>query len=329
MSAYSLIGRAAFAALGLALASAASAQVVITQASALAGGVSAGDAPGFPVTLSETGSYVLGSNLYPPGVSAIQITGSNVSLDLKGFTIDGGGRCSPNGIAPAVGNTCAGTVAQSWALVDIVAPRVRVFNGSIVGSAGDGVSVRGNTASSDQVLSGHRLNDLVIAHNRALGLREVDFGGLLRNIRFHLNGQEGAYLSPEAVAENVYASRNGYEGVVAVNTLNGRRVTSVLNDGSGVFVDSGLLSLAESSGNSGDGFYGSTDLANSRASANAGNGVEFSNLAYETVLLNNGARSYIASLSGCYARLYQRTTSVLTPQVQGGTPLNGSVTACP
>jgi hypothetical protein len=329
MSAISLASRVALVTLGLALASAAPAQVVITQASALAGGVTPGDAPGFPVTLSATGSYVLGSNLFPLSVSAIQITGSNVSLDLKGFTIDGGNRCAPNGVAPAVGNSCAGVAAQTWALVDIVAPRAHVYNGSVIGSAGVGISVWGYAVTSDQTLSGHRLNDLVIAHNLALGLQEGDFGGLLRNIKVHLNGQQGAYFSPETVVENVFASRNGYEGIAGFYSLSGRRVTSVLNDGTGVYVDTGLLSLAESSSNAGDGFYGSTDLANSRASANAGNGVQYSNLAYETVLLNNGARSYIASVSGCYARLYHQSTSTLTPQVQGGTPLNGTVTTCP
>src|SRR5215208_2216353 len=37
--------------------------IVITQAKALAGNVTPGDTPGFPVTLSRAGSYILGSNL--------------------------------------------------------------------------------------------------------------------------------------------------------------------------------------------------------------------------------------------------------------------------
>jgi hypothetical protein len=70
---------------------AADGQIVITHAKALAGGVTAGDAPGYPVTLNTSGSYILGSNLFPGKdrdgiVAAIH----DVSIDLNGFTISGG-----------------------------------------------------------------------------------------------------------------------------------------------------------------------------------------------------------------------------------------------
>jgi hypothetical protein len=66
----------------------------INQAKALAGDVTAGDAPGFPVTLSQPGSYRLTSNLAGDGgdggaAAVIQITTSSVSLDLNGFEIAG------------------------------------------------------------------------------------------------------------------------------------------------------------------------------------------------------------------------------------------------
>ena len=64
---------------------------VINQARALVGGVTPGDAPGFPVTISQPGSYRLASNLLvPAGTNGIEISASNVTLDLNGFTIAGG-----------------------------------------------------------------------------------------------------------------------------------------------------------------------------------------------------------------------------------------------
>ena len=64
--------------------------VVITQAKAIAGGVTPGDAAGFPVTLSLKGSYLLESNLNPPaGVDGIQIKSHDVTIDFNGFVLNG------------------------------------------------------------------------------------------------------------------------------------------------------------------------------------------------------------------------------------------------
>src|SRR5690348_7192989 len=77
-------------------ASAADGVILIDQAAALAGSVTPGDAPGFPVTLSQPGSYRLSGNLTVPDAdtTAIQITADSVTLDLNGFTIAGPGGCT-------------------------------------------------------------------------------------------------------------------------------------------------------------------------------------------------------------------------------------------
>src|SRR5438552_9500675 len=82
--------------------------VTIDQNRALAGGVTPGDTPGFPVTLSLPGSYRLTGNLTVPNANttAIQIAANYVTVDLNGFTIIGttvctGTRvtsCNPNGM---------------------------------------------------------------------------------------------------------------------------------------------------------------------------------------------------------------------------------------
>jgi hypothetical protein len=67
--------------------------ILIDQNKAIAGSVTPGDAPGFPVTISQPGSYRLSSNLTVTNQAtrAIQINANNVSLDLNGFSIIGPG----------------------------------------------------------------------------------------------------------------------------------------------------------------------------------------------------------------------------------------------
>lgn len=66
--------------------------VLIDQKKALAGDVTTGDGPGFPVTLSEPGSYRLSGNLtVPAGMHGVEISSSDITLDLNGFRISGGG----------------------------------------------------------------------------------------------------------------------------------------------------------------------------------------------------------------------------------------------
>src|SRR5438105_326293 len=65
--------------------------IVLTQDKALAGGITPGDDPGFPITLSRSGSYIFESNILPTaGVNGIEVTAPNVTIDLNGFLLDGG-----------------------------------------------------------------------------------------------------------------------------------------------------------------------------------------------------------------------------------------------
>jgi hypothetical protein len=71
-------------------ASAAEGEVTIAQAGASAGGVTPGDQPGFPVTITEPGRYRLAGNLVvPEGTDGIVIKADNVTLDFGGYTLQG------------------------------------------------------------------------------------------------------------------------------------------------------------------------------------------------------------------------------------------------
>ena len=62
--------------------------ILIDQNRALAGNVTPGDAPGFPITISQRGSYrLLGILSVPTNTNAIELTVSDVTIDLNGFSI--------------------------------------------------------------------------------------------------------------------------------------------------------------------------------------------------------------------------------------------------
>jgi hypothetical protein len=80
--------------------------IEINQASALAGGVTPGDAPGFPVSLTKPGTYVVTSelNVLDPNADAI-VAHRGASIDLNGFGIsrasEVGGNFAGRGIVGA------------------------------------------------------------------------------------------------------------------------------------------------------------------------------------------------------------------------------------
>jgi len=84
--------------------------IEINQADVLAGGVTPGDAPGYPLTINASGSYRLTGNLDVTGLSgavlAIEIVAParEVVLDLGGFSVAGVGVCAPNA---GTGTSCS------------------------------------------------------------------------------------------------------------------------------------------------------------------------------------------------------------------------------
>jgi parallel beta-helix repeat protein len=98
-------------------------EILLDQAKVNAGGITPGDAPGFPATLSRPGRYKLTGNLrVPAGQDGIEITQHNVSIDLNGFTMSS----NPPGQSL--------TAIQASGMNGL-----RVANGTITGFAGYGL----------------------------------------------------------------------------------------------------------------------------------------------------------------------------------------------
>ncbi len=101
-------------------------EILIDQAKVVAGGITPGDAAGFPATLSRPGRYKLSSNLVVPAlVNGIEVTAKEVTIDLNGFTI----RSNPPGEA-ASGIVALGPGGDGL---------LRVMNGTVTGFSGSGI----------------------------------------------------------------------------------------------------------------------------------------------------------------------------------------------
>ena len=96
--------------------------IEINQTKALAGFVTTGDIPGFPVDLTTPGRYVLTSNLdVPKAVDGLVIHVPGVTIDLNGLRISSTFNCGEGcGLGDGVGIVSAGG-------------KVKVINGEVSG----------------------------------------------------------------------------------------------------------------------------------------------------------------------------------------------------
>jgi hypothetical protein len=116
------------------------------------GSITPGDAPGFPVTISEPGSYRLAGNLTVLDMftTAIEITADNVTLDLNGFSIIGPNVCTPNPTMCSSGGG-VGVHAGSFSTGTIAPHSVRVVNGTVRGMGFHGVRLMGDGTTVERV----------------------------------------------------------------------------------------------------------------------------------------------------------------------------------
>jgi Right handed beta helix region len=237
---------------------------LITHADVMAGGITPGDAPGYPATLSRRGSYRLASNLRvtDPNTHAVLIASEDVTLDLNGFTIQGpGGSGSGAGVFAAVG-------AQGQ-------PRIAVRNGVVMGMGNYGVVVG---SDSD-------IRDLRIRSNGAGGI-------------FVTGGTSGGIVTENAVTENAGPGLWLLcSGCVVSNN------TAVANAGIGIFVGGGAVIKSNTSlNNASHGLFaanGSVVIGNT-ARDNAGLGFQLDGDAgyKENVLTANNGDSANPQVDG-------------------------------
>ena len=141
-------------------------EILIDQPKVNAGGITPGDAPGFPATLSRPGRYKLTGNLkVPAGKNGIEVTQDDVTIDLNGFTISSN---PPGQAASGIVSTLSEGV-------------LRVTGGTITGFQGYAirkVSGRGVVENMRILSTGHnlslpadsRVRNSTIANGGSLGI---------------------------------------------------------------------------------------------------------------------------------------------------------------
>lgn len=277
--------------LGLAIASRASAVdgvIEINTAKALAGGVTAGDTPGFPVTISESGSYRLTSNLtVGPDLSAIVVTASlNVTIDLNGFTIQGPTNCT--GI-PVTMCTPGGTVMG----IDASARQaVTIRNGIVRGFPDRGINTGPAALIEDVVASSNGLNGIQVGNGSVVRSSRASQNGndgiagsalvVFDGNSSDSNGGVGVRTSVSAVVTNNTSSSNGSAGFVVFAGANLRGNTSTLNHGEGYGAGGACLLI------------GNTATGNTDVGMTLGPGSGFS----QNVLTNNNGGDANAQVNG-------------------------------
>jgi hypothetical protein len=223
----------AAAVLGAAMrASAIDGVVLIDQNKALAGAVTPGDAPGFPVTLSVPGSYKLAGNLVVPNenTTAIAITADNVTLDLNGFVIQGPTACD------AAAHTCVPTgTGDGIDFRDRFA--ISILNGSIKGMGHNGL-----TGEVTAFLQGRvsRVDRVTAISNGANGILTGVGGIIVGNVAFN-NGSAGIFCGAGCVVKDNNSINNGGDGIAtgSGSNVSGNTVTQNARYGLNALADTG------------------------------------------------------------------------------------------
>jgi hypothetical protein len=199
----------------------------INQTCANQSGCFPGDTPGFPVTITATGSYRLTSNLrrlQPLGQTTdfIEIIADDVSLDLGGFNIS----CHDG-----QGNTCTGS-GSGVVVTNILSVKgSSVKNGSISGMAAHGVvvggqaevtglRVRGCGGSGIRAHAGGIVAGNVV-HENDLGISGNGGSGLFLGNNVHDNDSYGFSLSPSDVYRENVITGNGMAPFLGLGTNRG------------------------------------------------------------------------------------------------------------
>jgi hypothetical protein len=199
--------------------------VLIDQSHALAGSITPGDAPGFPVTISQRGSYRLSGNLVVPdaNTTAIQIAADHVSLDLNGFSIIGPVACTGSpAVCPTGGQ---GVGISSGAPETLSSPRgIRVFNGGVRGMGSFGIGIFGAGSIVERVTvdsnagGGIIINGTVLESAANLNGPFGIFATIVRGSIADDNTGNGIVMDAiGGVAIGNVASFNGQNGILSPN----------------------------------------------------------------------------------------------------------------
>ncbi len=201
-----------------------SGQLEINQSCAEGPGCFPGDPPGFPVRIVKPGSYRLTGSLLvtDPNVSAIQVDGQYVKLDLGGFEVRGPASCSGAGATLSCGPGGVGVGIDGAAGLD-------VRDGMVAGFGAGGVRLAGSGT----------VHGLRVLENGGHGI-EVGEGGVVEDSRTQRNLGSGVFTGTGARVEDCHSNRNGSHGIEG--GVRGMLRSNHALENAGFGIDAGALS---------------------------------------------------------------------------------------
>jgi hypothetical protein len=236
-------------------ASAGDGAIEINGVAAAAGGVTPGDAPGFPVSLSRPGRYVLTGDLElgSPGTTAIELLADGITLDLNDFTIRGvvactagsPTSCTPSGSGVGIVGAAAYSVVRRGRVLGMGNDCIRLgtaarVEGLLVAECGDeGVEV-GLFADVRDTTSIDVAGDGIVVGGSARVRDSQAFG----------SGGFGIRTTSHAIVAGNQVAANGSGGLWVVDGVV-RENSVVGNGGSGVLVEGSAVVLGNLVGNNG------------------------------------------------------------------------------
>lgn len=307
----------------------------INETCAVQTGCFAGDAPGYPVTITGSidRSFRLTSDLVvgDPNTDGIEISISRVEIDFNGFSLIGFslGSGTGNGVT-------GGGVDGSFA------GYATLRNGAIRGARNLGVALGGaadvrieRMTLESNAGGGVALGDgAVVVDSRIIDNGSSSFDGvavgeraIVRGNSVHGSGGRGIYASDHAIVEHNVVTNSGGDGIeVEVSSLVARNVSSD-NAGRGIAATFGGGTIAHNTvaTNGGDGIdaAGRSLVIANTVRANMGHGVDAA--AFSSVRDNTVSGNAMVGLSLDPGVLYSQ--NAILPGLAGSSTVTGGVDA--
>jgi hypothetical protein len=319
--------------------------IEINQAAALAGSIggAASDAPGFPVTIAESGSYRLTGNLDLPDLNttAIEVAAHDVSIDLNGFVIRQRESCRPD---------CGGAAGSGMGIDADQRENIVVKNGTLIGMGSTSIRT-GDDASVIEVRAlGSGAEGFVMGNRSTVRNALVDGAGG-RGITMGSGGAVFDSLVRNAGAVGIFAGQGSMVSRTRVTGSSGHgieidgRQAAILdnlvtnNANYGIFSKDGIFARNVVSGNPGFGLFllgGDGAVVSENLFSENGSGVDVAsttavllraNTIRESVNhdLNSGTHD---AFSENLISVFGRPLAIISPLSIGPNACNGSLN-CP
>lgn len=203
-----------------------------------------------PIVITDPGSYYLAEDIYAiHSQHGIEITASNVTLDLNGFMIQGNIEVGSLSGIKVTGNRTEITVRNGKVrdffddgLAFLTASKCRIENVHVSNNGQRGINLGANSIVKGCVVTG----------NNQIGIN-VGQGSVISESLASENGQQGIFTGGSVIT-NCVAQDNAGDGISAGSSTV-ENCTAQDNGGNGIFISSGQVTHCRAFNNAENGIY--------------------------------------------------------------------------